>query len=364
MLLREDFEKWCDRLNLSEAAQNIIERIRSSEPSRRVGGGARNVSGRYPSRKMGVTVQFESHRVELPVIYQLEHDEDVLEFYDQPPQIKLEYQGNNGRKLGVLHTPDLFVIRTNSAGWEECKTEQDLKKLAEKSSNRYFLSEDGQWRCPPGEHYANQFGFYYGVRSDSKINWVLQRNILFLEDYYRAESLTVEESILKSVLSVVAKQPGITLAELLNQSATIKADEIYTLIVNEQLYLDLTTAPLAEPDRCPLFCERQTAIAYGLMVAPSSLTIPVISPIIDLTIGTTVSWDGKCLNIIHVGETEIILSGENDRLIELKKAVFENLVPRRRKCQLSAQNLGSDFIKQVPKIKQKPFAATKLSNPT
>ncbi|MGA9379252.1 MAG: Tn7 transposase TnsA N-terminal domain-containing protein [Phormidium sp.] len=128
MLSKEEITDWCDRLNLSEAAQNIIDRIRSSEPSRRVGGGSGNVSGRYPSRKMGVTIQFESHRVELPVIYQLEHDEDVLEFYDQPPQIKLDYQAKNGRKLGVLHTPDLFVIRTNSAGWEECKTEQDLKK--------------------------------------------------------------------------------------------------------------------------------------------------------------------------------------------------------------------------------------------
>jgi len=37
-----------------------------------VGGGHRNVSGRYPSRKMGTSVQFESHRVELPFIHELE----------------------------------------------------------------------------------------------------------------------------------------------------------------------------------------------------------------------------------------------------------------------------------------------------
>jgi hypothetical protein len=34
---------------------------------------------------MGVTIQFESHRVELAFIYQLEHDSSVLEYYDQPP---------------------------------------------------------------------------------------------------------------------------------------------------------------------------------------------------------------------------------------------------------------------------------------
>jgi hypothetical protein len=31
------------------------------------------VNGRYPSRKTGVTVQFESHRVELVFIYDMEH---------------------------------------------------------------------------------------------------------------------------------------------------------------------------------------------------------------------------------------------------------------------------------------------------
>ncbi|MEH2174199.1 TnsA endonuclease N-terminal domain-containing protein [Nostoc sp.] len=235
--MKEQFDQWVARLQISEAGQKIIEKVRSSEPSRRVGGGSKNVSGRYPSRKMGVTIQFESHRVELPIIYQLEHDEDVLEFYDQPPQIKLDYQASNGRRLGVLHTPDLFVIRTNSAGWEECKTEHDLKKLAEKNPNRYFYSqEDNQWHCPPGEVYANQFGLYYRIHSDREINWVLQRNLQFLEDYYRSESLVVEEAIAQSLLAVVSSQPGITLAELLNRSTGAKSDDIYTLIIQEQIY--------------------------------------------------------------------------------------------------------------------------------
>ena len=89
MLSKAEFDAWCCRLYLSQQTQNLIEKIRSSEPSRRVGGGRKNVSGRYPSRKMGATIQFESHRVELPTIYEFEHDEEVLEFYDQPSPIKL-----------------------------------------------------------------------------------------------------------------------------------------------------------------------------------------------------------------------------------------------------------------------------------
>jgi hypothetical protein len=70
--------------------RSVIHQIRSSDPARRVGGGHRNVSGRYPSKKMGVTIQFESHRVELARIYELEHDPDVLEYWDQPPQFLID----------------------------------------------------------------------------------------------------------------------------------------------------------------------------------------------------------------------------------------------------------------------------------
>lgn len=127
MLSNEDLSSWCKRLNLTVRSCEIIADVRSRPPARRVGGGRSNVSGRYPSRKMGATIQFESHRVELPVIYELEHDACVLEYYDQPPSIPLVYESSNGKQLSVVHTPDFFVIRYDAAGWEECKTEQDLE---------------------------------------------------------------------------------------------------------------------------------------------------------------------------------------------------------------------------------------------
>ena len=104
------------------------------------------MSGRYPSRKMGVTIQFESHRVELAGVYEMEHDAGVLEYFDQPPSIKLDYASAMGKRMGVLHTPDFFVIRDKDAGWEEWKTEEDLRRLAERNPNRYCAGAEGRWR--------------------------------------------------------------------------------------------------------------------------------------------------------------------------------------------------------------------------
>jgi hypothetical protein len=106
---------------------------------------------------MGVTIQFESHRVELAFVREMEHDLAVLEYYDQPPPIPLDYKTAKGRHLRVVHTPDFFVMREAAAGWEECKVEEELHRLSERIPNRYCRDEQGTWHCPPGEGYARRF---------------------------------------------------------------------------------------------------------------------------------------------------------------------------------------------------------------
>ena len=73
---------------------------------------------------MGLVIQAESHTVEFAGVYVMEHDPLVLEFWDQPnPPITLHYpvKQKNGRtrNIGVLHTPDYFVIRKRPLEQEE-----------------------------------------------------------------------------------------------------------------------------------------------------------------------------------------------------------------------------------------------------
>ena len=65
-MLRDDaLAALYQRLGLAAEARAVIETIRASPPARRVRGAGGNVAARYPSRKMGVTIQAESHRNEL-----------------------------------------------------------------------------------------------------------------------------------------------------------------------------------------------------------------------------------------------------------------------------------------------------------
>jgi putative transposase len=97
MLTNEAFHAWCQRLQLLPETESLISSIRQSPPVRKVRGRANNVTGRYPSPKMGVSIQFESQHVKLWAIYAMERDDDVLEYYDQSARIPLGYRAKSGQ---------------------------------------------------------------------------------------------------------------------------------------------------------------------------------------------------------------------------------------------------------------------------
>ena len=139
------------RLKISKDAQKLVTEIRDSPPSRTPGARRGNMPVWYPSKKMQCIIKAESHKVEFAFLLQAEHDNDVLEMWDQPPFIELEYQDRRGRTQRPHHTADYFLLRYKEAGWVECKPAQELIRQARTRPNRYQLDEQGKWRCSPGE---------------------------------------------------------------------------------------------------------------------------------------------------------------------------------------------------------------------
>jgi len=278
---------------------------------------------------MGHTIQYESLTNELSAIYLMEYQEECLEYWDQPPFIKLNYISKGGKTLGVMHTPDFFVLRHDRAGWEEWKSEEELPMLAEKMPARYVRNRDGAWSCPPGEKYAQQFGLYYRIRTSAEINWALQRNLRFLEDYLRVDDgrLLISDQAKQSVISVVTSRPGITLSELFG---CVKAarDEIYLLLITDEIFIDLSAAPLIEAERVCVFPDHSTALAYSQMTEfrPSSPADEVT--IFNLTEGMALSWDGKHWQLINIGRSTVSLLDKDGKCRELPLSVVDDLIKR------------------------------------
>lgn len=325
MLSETEFRNWATSLNLTPQAIRLIEQIRTSNPVRIIHDGPYNTPGRYSSKKMGLTIQAESHSVERSAILIYEHDPDVLEYYDQPCQIKLNYVRANGTKAGIWHTPDFFVIRKHEAGWEEWKPDERLEKLAEKEPNRY-CRQGRKWLCPPGQAYAESYGLYYRLRVKSELHPIYLRNLEFLSHYLQYP-YTVPGSVKDRVLSHLYQNPGTTLYELLATSSDIPSDAVYTLIAQNDIYMDWYAECLADAEYVHLYPSRD--VAEALTILTSESTPPRVPLQISLTAGSAISWDGIVWTIFHVGQTEVTLQREaSDDFRILKIDVFEKLVAR------------------------------------
>ena len=138
--------------------RELIGSVRTGDPARAVSGRAGNVTGRYPSRKMGRTIQYESRTVEFAFVILCEIDETVTEYFDQPCQLSLEYKSKSNRRVVVSHTPDFLVLGTEFVGFVECKPADKLPKLAGERPSRYVADGESAWRCPPGEAAAQRYG--------------------------------------------------------------------------------------------------------------------------------------------------------------------------------------------------------------
>lgn len=259
------FEAYCARLQLPNRGRKYLERVRSSPPSRRVASFVGNVVGRYASRKMGYTIQFESRHGELAVVFQLEHDARVVEFYDQPEPIKLSYVAGSGRQTGGRHTPDLVVLRSDHVAWVEVKPEESLAELAVSQPNRFRRGVNGAWLCPPGEAVAAEHGFRYSIVSSTAINQTLVRNLSFLDDYLRGNGGDISKRERDQISELIQQRPGISITAVREHLGPGSMDALFTMIVDRSVFFNLEAELLKNQDLALVYPDRATAEALTIM---------------------------------------------------------------------------------------------------
>src|ERR1044071_9248398 len=326
MLNSDEFEQLSLTFNWTREAYELVKRIRSSEPARRVRGGRGNVSGRYPSKKMGRVIQFESHTCELPYVLDLEYYQDnVLEYWDQPITFKIEYENKNNRKVSPMHTPDFFVIRKTHVEFVDCKTEEELIHLANVQPAKYHLGKDGQWRCPPGERAVAQFDYKYRVVSTAEINRTQYRNTIFLEDYLGVNTPHIAKKQIELIVQIVANDPGISLSGLLERTIQTggNADEVYTLIARGYVYVDLRAEALAHRDHVWVYPDKNFAHQ-----SPNNIfyALEPKGKFLEVKEDTRILWGTSVLTILYSDESKIYLESEKGSNPSLTIAHFEDLV--------------------------------------
>ena len=214
---------------------------------------------------MRCTIQFESRHGELAVVYQFEHDTQVLEYFDQPEPIKLSYAARSGRQNATMHTPDYVVLRADHVTWVEVKPEARLAELSVTQPNRFRRGANGGWHCPPGDEVAALHGFRYSIVSSTDINQTLVRNLSFLDDYLRGNGGDILKRERDLVSELIQQRPGISVAAVRERLGPSAMDGLYTMILEGTVFFDLEAELLTNQEVACLYPDRVTAEALTIM---------------------------------------------------------------------------------------------------
>lgn len=316
MLSEDEVVEKCAQAGVSEKGIEIVLSIRSSPPARRVKSSASLRSSTYifASKKMGHTVQAESLSIELPAIYKHEFDRSVIEYYDQPSErIFLEYKSKSGRKVKAASTADFFVFADDFIGWEEWKPLERLVELAESRPGRITFDEStGRYRCPPAEAYAEALGLSFRLRTEQDLNYRLTENLRFLSDYWQAaETEQPPSGLMKEVFG---KCRWLRLSEILNSQA-IEADALYTMLVNQAVYVDLEKDLLSQPQYCRVFRSREDAQAFWAALQSEQRA--------ELIVGALIEFCGKSYRVAALDGQSIGLEGEGGQLKNIPRKLLQ-----------------------------------------
>lgn len=164
MLSEREFEDYCRQVGLQGLAREYVERVRNSEPSRMVGTTAKsNVVSFVSSEKMGMTISTESRMPERAFVTLCEHDSRVLEFWDQPEQIKVTIKDKNGRPRNIWYTPDFLVIGQEGIVIVEVKDQKTVEELLEGSPHNWKEGESGRIEYVPAKKRFAELGLVHSV---------------------------------------------------------------------------------------------------------------------------------------------------------------------------------------------------------
>ena len=245
---------------VTHPGHELLRRVRQGPPARAVEGAGGNVTGRYPSRKMGRTIQYESRTVEFAFVVLCEIDPEVIEYYDQPARLSLRYAGKDGRAVVSAHIPDFLVLGNKFVGYIECKDESRMAELAEETPTRYVADGDGRWRCPPGEEAAMSYGLGYRIWTPRDVSPSMIDNARFLEAEWGRSTRSFPAAVVSRITECVRARPAVSLEALVD--AIGDPDPVYWAVHHRHVHVDLSAAYLSQPDRVRVFVDANAAAAW------------------------------------------------------------------------------------------------------
>ena len=299
------------RLKTPSSGRQLVREIRENGPVRRLQTRMDTVRTRYMSRKMGRALYAESRTVELPGIIYREHDRQTIELWPQPCTIDMTLTGPAGKTTRRQHTPDLFVITSSGFEVEEWREEKRLLHYAIERPHHYHKDKDGLWHYEPAEDHFAKMGIHYRLRSADEHPRILLANLSFLDAYIDNDTLSPSGKDKSKILSILKEKGHVPYLEL-TENHGFKADHLFQMILDEEVYVDLFVQRLSAVEDLVVYENKVVSDAAFLL----NQELPAHPPSSSMRLreGAKFHCDGRMLQVLFVGKTEVICREINEPL--------------------------------------------------
>ncbi|WP_188380156.1 Mu transposase C-terminal domain-containing protein [Oxalicibacterium faecigallinarum] len=295
-----------DRLGTPRQGRELIMKARSHAPVRDVKSRGGNVITLMASQKMGCEIRTESRHIEFAAAVEREYDAQVLEYYAQPTELKLDLiDPATGEIRRITHFPDFLVIRQDGFTLEEWKSESKLERLAEKYPYRFKKGSDGRWYSPQIEKQLAELGIGYRIFSDLDLPRRRVDNLLHLADYFHPAAPPCEQEELVRLNAVLAQQGCLHIAELMAQPFKFSADTLLKAIADNVAVADLDHELLSEPRRSRLY--RDTTLRdFVRAEQQANVAIAQERFVFEIAEGVRFLYETQQMVISLVGEKDVV----------------------------------------------------------
>ncbi len=260
MLNHDQVIDLCRTAGLTPAGVAYVQRVRATEPARRVGGTRfLSVAGRFPSTKMARSIQAESRTGEYPLVLTLELADDVREYYDQPESISLR-RCRNGRNRVDPYTPDFLVLRHSIIEVIEVKPCREVLKRAEAHPDEWG-KRNGHWiHLPVAEHF-NPMGIRYRVHLGEDISQIRAANLGLLLAAKESPTAAHEDVAWAKAQSMLSSGKPLTLHDLAEKLCLPDVSAVLRWVVQGKVFV---------AEDFQLLAETRTARVFGTTKAKNA----------------------------------------------------------------------------------------------
>jgi putative transposase len=248
-------------LNLSAAATSYIEGVRSAEPSRAVQSSDHcNVIYRYASKKMGGAVAVESAE-EYTFATLQEFDDNVLEYWDQPTSVSVQYLAKDGRYRRATYTPDFLILKKDKVELVQVKTSGACAELVKDRPGRWQWI-DGGYHDLAAEEYFSNFGLSHSVFIEGQNQKIRAENCRLLV-HLRDQEADAPSPRQAALILEHLETNGVTTLDHLIRTFTLKsATPLLHLIAAGTVHTDLSRFRTAETQSCFVGADAEQVSRY------------------------------------------------------------------------------------------------------